>query len=286
MKQRVPRLLWSLFLIFFLVIILCVSTPLITISPSVSSENKSFEQEIMSLSFDNIKTASVCPKIYSFDPHGEYPLDEKSCITLLKFMQETVENKRFIKKASGDEIGGWVKFSIQTNTGRKFVISDSPSSIGFAINIDGYIYKVNGSFFNEFYETCHANAYEKAMSAPIFFSETKPNSVSEVFLRSETGSYALSEIDKETLASHLQLYFESFCNQNYEEYDTRISGGLIPDGFASPVETEILCTYDIIVGDSEPITVEIGEEYLVINDVGYKVENYDVLRDWTLELLE
>ena len=249
-------------------------------------EEKHFEQDILSISLTDIETASVAPEIYSFDPHGEYPLDEKSCITLLEFMQDTVENKLFIKKSRGDEGGGWYKFSIQTNTGRKFFISDATSSIGFAINIDGYIYRVNGSSLNEFYETCHANAYEKAMSAPMFFSETKPNSVSEVFLRSETGAYALSEIDKETLASHLQLYFESFCNQNYEEYDTRISGGLIPDGFASPVETEILCTYDIIVGDSEPITVEIGEEYLVINDVGYKVESYDVLRDWTLELLE
>ena len=49
---------------------------------------------------------------------------------------------------------------------------------------------------------------------------------------------------------------------------------------------EILCTYDITMADGEIITVEIGAEYLVINDIGYKAKDYDTLRDWTLELLK
>ena len=55
---------------------------------------------------------------------------------------------------------------------------------------------------------------------------------------------------------------------------------------AAPAEEPALCTCEIETADGNTFTVGIGENYFLVNGVGYYMGAYETLRDWTLALLE
>ena len=251
---------------------------------SSDPEEKAFSQEFLSLTWEDIDSGAIVFHPVSFDPFGEHPLTEEETKALFELAQDTVQNSPFQEINGHDMAGGGDQLILYANGGEQRIVIEFYSG---GLSVDDFVYSGGTRVFGNLQETCEQNAYDRAMSAPRYWAAMEEGAFTAVTLQNEGGSYILTEEERLHLEGLLRVRSEFFLEKqdlgldNSFDYFDNFS-----DGFAAPADEPTLCTCEIETADGNTFTVGIGENYFLVNGVGYYMGAYETLRDWTLALLE
>lgn len=271
--------LW--FLIFTL---LTISSLFTACSPDTADEDDSFAQEFLSLTWEDIDGGTVVFHPISFDPFGEYPLTKEETKALFELAQDTVKNSPFQEMNGHDMSGGGDQMILYANGGERRIV------IAFydrGLSVDDFVYSGGTEVFDNLQKTCEQNAYDRVMAIPRYWKTMEEGAFTSVTLQNTDGSYTLTEEERLHLEELLRVRSGFFLEKqdlgpdNPFDYFDNFS-----DGFAAPADEPALCAYEIETADGNAFTVGIGENYFIVNGVGYYMGAYETLRDWTLTLLE
>lgn len=253
-----------------------------------SGEAQQFAKEILALEPTDIEKAMICFDEGGFDPLGQYRLTEQETAELLDLLQGAVRSR--ISSGETDSLGdgGHSMFFLHiTDSNRKIIVANNVT-VGGPERYYTYWGGGDDSVIEEFYHKCCTRVQEDVKRFPRLFADMEEGAFSQVTLRSGEASRELTAEEREELTDYLQIRFQYFCEnraaieENYPSFDPALLGRA---SFATPVEEEILAAFDVTMTDGERVTVEIGEEHLVMNEVGYVMGGHNVLKNWTLELL-
>lgn len=251
---------------------------------SSDPEEKAFSQEFLALTWEDIDSGAVMLAHASFDPFGEHPLTEEEAKELFELAQKTVKNGIFKSAEDMGMAGDGVSLILYAKGGERRIVICQASG---GLSVDGYVYGLGVTAFRKLSAKVEENAYTRAFAAPRYWETMKEGAFTAVTLQNAGGSYTLTEEERLHLEELLRVRSGFFLEKqdlgtvNSFDYFDNFS-----DGFAAPADEPTLCTYEIETADGDAFTVGIGENYFVVNGVGYYMGAYETLRDWTLALLE